>query len=74
MLLQVASTYYRDAPGEFLLLVIVESRVSAEIKYENGFPHIYGPLNRDTIVAAHSMVRHDNGRFELPIGVVQDKP
>ena len=65
-LLRVANTYYRDASGEFLLLVIVESRVSAEIKYENGFPHIYGPLNREAIIAIHTMPRHADGRFELP--------
>ena len=70
LLLQVANTYYQDTPGEFLLLMIDESQVSAEIKYENGFPHIYGPLNRDAIVAVHSMTRHDDGRFELPTIVV----
>jgi uncharacterized protein (DUF952 family) len=72
LLLQVANTYYQDAPGEFLLLVIDEERVSAEIKYENGFPHIYGPLNQDAIVAVHAMIRHDDGQFELPAGVAQD--
>ena len=70
LLLQVANTYYQDPPGEFLLLVIDESRISAEIKYENGFPHIYGPLNRDAIVAIHPMIRHDDGHFELPDAVV----
>lgn len=72
LLLQVANTFYRDAPGEFLLLVIDESQVSAEIKYESGFPHIYGPLNRGAIVAMHTMNRHADGRFELPPGL--DEP
>lgn len=66
LLLHVANTIYRDAPGVFLLLVIDEDRVSAEIKYENGFPHIYGPLNRHAIIVLHSMIRHDDGRFDLP--------
>ena len=70
LLLQVANTYYQDMPGEFLLLVIDESQVSAETKTENGFPHIYGALNRDAIVAIHSMVRRDDGRFELPAVVI----
>jgi uncharacterized protein (DUF952 family) len=69
LLLRVANTYYRDVPGEFLLLVIDETLVSAEIKYENGFPHIYGPLNRDAIVAVHSMPRQIDGCFALPDGV-----
>ena len=66
LLLQVANTYYRTVPGAFLLLVIDESRVSAEVKYEGGFPHIYGPLNQDAIASVHTMPRHDDGRFELP--------
>ena len=74
LLLQVANTFYRDAGGEFLLLAIEETRVSAEIKYEGGFPHVYGPLNRDAIVGVHSMVRHADGRFELPSSVAQNKP
>jgi uncharacterized protein (DUF952 family) len=83
LLLQVANTLYRNTPGEFLLLVIDERQVTAEIKYENGessFPHIYGPLNRDAIVAIQPMPRHDDGRFELPTGVdesfdaAQDRP
>jgi len=74
LLLQVANTYYRDVPGEFLLLVIEESRVSAEVKYENGFPHIYGLLNRDAIIVVHTMPRHADGAFELPSSVAQNKP
>jgi len=73
LLLQVANTFYRDAPGEFLLLVIDEIRVLAEVKYENCFPHIYGPLNREAIVAIHTMPRHADGRFEFPARAAQDK-
>ncbi len=69
LLLQVANTYYRNVPGEFLLLVIDEARVSAEIKYEGGFPHVYGPLNRDAIVGVHAMGRHDDGCFDPPAGL-----
>ncbi len=66
LMVQVANTYYQDVPGEFFLLVIDESRVTAEIKYENGFPHIYGPLNRDAITTIQPMPRQTGGRFELP--------
>ena len=65
-LLQVANTFYRDAPGEFLLLAIAEERLSVEVKYEDGFPHVYGPLNRDAIVAVHRMGRRADGSFEAP--------
>jgi len=73
LLVQVADTYYRNVPGEFLLLVIDETRVLAEIKYEDSFPHIYGPLNRDAIVATHTMSRHADGRFDLPAAISPDK-
>jgi len=69
LLLQVANTFYRDVPGEFLLLVLDERRISADVKYERGFPHIYGPLNRNAILAVYPMVRRDDGCFELPPGV-----
>ena len=69
VLLGVANTLYRDVPGEFLLLAIDEGRVSAQTRDENGFPHIYGPVDRDAIVAVHNMLRHENGHFELPTGI-----
>jgi len=69
LLVQVANTYYRDVDAEFLLLEIVESRVSAEVRYEGGFPHIYGALNRDAIIAVYAMPRRAGGRFEAPSDV-----
>jgi uncharacterized protein (DUF952 family) len=65
-LLQVANTFYCDVPGDFLLLTIDERRISAPVKYEGGFPHIYGPLNREAIISTHPMKRRDDGRFEPP--------
>ncbi len=73
LLLQVANTLYQNVPGEFLLLVIDEGQVSAEIRYEDGFPHIYGPLNQDAIVAVHTMPRNADGCFEFPARAAQDK-
>jgi uncharacterized protein (DUF952 family) len=54
---QVAGAYYRDVP-DLLLLVIDPERVGPEIRYEpvpgqdRPYPHIYGPLNTDAVVAA----------------------
>jgi len=76
-LLLVANALYRDAPGEFLVLLIDPARVAAEIKYEPPlpppppgaplagrlFPHIYGPLNRDAIVEIRAARRGPDGRF-----------
>jgi len=70
-LLLVADTVYRRIPGDFLLLVIDERKVTSPVKYENVggilFPHIYGPLNRDAIVRVVAMGRRADGTF-LPIG------
>ena len=70
-LLLVADTIYRRVPGDFLLLVIDERRVTSPVKHENVggilFPHIYGALNRDAIVRSVTMGRRADGTF-LPIG------
>ena len=70
-LLLVADTLYRRVPGDFLLLVIDERKVTSPVKYENVggilFPHIYGALNRDAIIRSVTMGRRSDGTF-LPIG------
>ncbi len=70
-LLLVADTIYRRVPGEFLLLMIDERKVTAPVNYENSggilFPHIYGALNRDAIVRVVAVGRREDGTF-LPIG------
>jgi len=70
-MLLVADTIYRRVPGEFLLLMIDEGKVTSPVKYENSggilFPHIYGALNRDAIVRVTAVGRREDGTF-LPIG------
>ena len=77
VLLQIANNYYRDAPGEFLVLVIDPARVAAPVKFEppspppppdaplarHLFPHIYGPLDREAIVEVRSARRAPDGTF-----------
>jgi uncharacterized protein (DUF952 family) len=78
VLLVVANQYYRDTPGDFLVLLIDPQRVRAEVRNEppihpHGgsvaanaailFPHIYGPLNRDAIVEIHAARRAPDGTF-----------
>ena len=63
------SAYYADEPGDWLVLYIDKDRVVVPIKYEdpeNVFPHIYGPLNRDAILAVCPIMRTSDGRFLLP--------
>lgn len=64
----VANRYYRNEPGEWLVLVLDERAVTSEIKYELGrdgvlYPHIYGSLNRDAIREVRHMPRDADGAF-----------
>jgi len=58
-LVGVASRYYKNST-DLILLLIDSERLSAELVYENTvggeelFPHLYGPLNNDAIIASHS--------------------
>jgi glutathione S-transferase len=60
-----ATRFYRDAePGQFVALVIDPTRLDAELVIEaagNGesFPHIYGPLNVDAVIATRPLRRRD---------------
>jgi uncharacterized protein (DUF952 family) len=67
---RVADTHFRGQRG-LVLLVIQSARVRAEIRYEGsqgdeGFPHIYGPLNTDAVARVVAFETGDDGRFQLP--------
>ena len=71
---QVAGTanrFYRDVPGDLVLLVIDVGLLRAEVRYEDvpgadrPFPHIYGPLNVDAVVAARPFAPRPDGTFEF---------
>lgn len=71
--LGVAERHFRWQFG-LVLLVIDESRVRAEVRYESKdgqvfYPHIYGPLNLDAVVAVHDFPPDGEGRFRLPAAV-----
>jgi uncharacterized protein (DUF952 family) len=44
-----ASASYRGR-DDVLLLEIEVGRLEARVQIDDGFPHIYGPLNRDAVV------------------------
>jgi uncharacterized protein (DUF952 family) len=70
-MLDVANRFYKAAPGNFLLLVIDEAAVRADVRHEdaapepdgNLYPHVYGPLNRDAIREVRPMLREADGTF-----------
>ena len=65
----VANEYYAGARN-LALLHIEETRVLAEIIWEDlsglneKFPHIYGALNLDAVVAVTDFDANENGEFE----------
>jgi uncharacterized protein (DUF952 family) len=64
-----ANKYYRDVPGDLVVLVIDTSRLRAELRYEDvpgaelPFPHIYGPLNTGAVIAAWPLLPGPDGTF-----------
>jgi len=67
----VANAFYRDSPDDLVLLVIDTGRVRAEIRHEDvpgadvPFPHIYGPLNADAVVAVRALSPGPDGEFKF---------
>jgi glutathione S-transferase len=52
-----------------VVLYIDQDRVTSPIRYDDPaevFPHIYGPLNRDAILAVKDIGRAPDGTFLKP--------
>jgi len=66
---RTANKYYRDVPGDLVVLVIDTDLVRAEVRYEDvpgvelPFPHIYGPLNADAVIAVLPLAAGPDGLF-----------
>ncbi|WP_435360194.1 DUF952 domain-containing protein [Haloarchaeobius sp. DFWS5] len=65
----VANHPENDFPDDCLLVCIDESKLDAEVKYENEFPHVYGHLNDEAVVSVVEFPITDDGEFGLPISV-----
>jgi glutathione S-transferase len=65
---QVANSFFRGVPKLVVLHIAVE-RLNSEVRYENleggdePFPHVYGPLNLDAIVAIMPLPSGRDGTF-----------
>lgn len=71
--------FYRETPGDWLVLRIDPAKLSAAVKLERAaqvgdkeahtadedklFPHLYGPLNLDAVVEEAAMDRTSSGKF-----------
>ena len=66
---RVANAYYQSIAGAHYYLYIDKSRVRAPIRYDDAarlYPHIYGALNRDAIIAVRPAARQSDGTFLPP--------
>ena len=66
---RIANLFYRANSASHLYLYIDKTRVRAPIKYEDPqrlYPHVYGPLNRDAIIAIRLAQRAANWDFLPP--------
>lgn len=66
-LARVANLFYAGQAALLILCVQVD-QLSSPVRDEdigNGerFPHVYGPINREAIIATESMKRDTNGRW-----------
>jgi len=64
-----ANKFYRDIPGDLVILVIDTGLLRAEVRYEDvpgaelPFPHIYGPLNTGAVVDVRPFAPGPDGTF-----------
>jgi len=61
--------YYQSSDEPWVILYVDQDRVTSPIRYddpEQVFPHIYGPLNRDAIIAVMDIGRGPDGAFQKP--------
>jgi uncharacterized protein (DUF952 family) len=65
-LIAVGNRYYTSDPRAYVVLSIDRDGIAAPVRYEDPgriFPHIYGPLNTDAVLAVRRIERAPDGAF-----------
>ena len=76
-LIQTANSFYHGQSG-LVLLCINSNLVKPEIRYENLergeklFPHIYGALNLNAVMADYRFEPQQDGSFILPDDIINN--
>jgi uncharacterized protein (DUF952 family) len=60
----VADRFYRGRT-DVVLLTVDTSRLDADVKVENGFPHIYGPLPVEAVISVDPVSCDEDGRLRI---------
>lgn len=66
LLAGTGNRYYRADPRSYLVLTIDLDRLDVPWRYDapgEEYPHLYGPLNREAIVAVRPAMRATDGTF-----------
>ena len=78
LMLAVANRFYKEVGGGFVLLSLDAELLDAPLRWEEGrppeaiaagetlaaqFPHLYGPINLEAVVAVRSAQRLSDGTF-----------
>ncbi len=61
-----ANRHYREDPRDFVVLTIDLDRVGSPWQVDDAggiYPHVFGPIDREAIVAARPMPRAADGTF-----------
>ena len=61
-----ANRHYHDDPRSYYVLTLDLDRLTSRWQYDDAkriYPHIYGPINRDAVIAVASIPRAADGTF-----------
>ena len=64
--IDVANRYYRQDARAYSVLELDKDRIVANVQFDDDsgiYPHVYGPLNVDAVVAVRPVRREQDGTF-----------
>ncbi|HEV2128828.1 MAG TPA: DUF952 domain-containing protein, partial [Thermomicrobiales bacterium] len=62
----VGNMFYTGDTRDYLVLVIDVTKITSEVRYDDPeriYPHIYGPLNAETVIGLLDVERSADGTF-----------